>query len=332
VDAEEYAAGQAILVAAATAYVASFSKYFLPQGLSLRAWLDLLALLFPQVQQSRYLSAELGRRYYDFERASWHPTVERHDMFLEPYEFKDFVADMEPARKSMSVEDASPRAVEQVQIVTARAVQNGGRKQIINSVKSDERLDVEPYPERRRSIQEIQAENDDFFAALDREFRPPLEATNDAGKAVRGWARVATGRETCEFCLMLVSRGPVYESARTAGLNLGDSDAVEAIENDKDVNDAMNQWHPGCDCIVVPVFNNTKWEGAEAASNALDLWYQAARRAREELDENPDKQYYSFKEKRWKPTTHNREAINQLRSMVESGEISSSDWAALTAA
>ena len=334
-DAEEYAAAEAVIVAAAVAYVASFSKYFLPQGLSLRAWLDLLALLFPAVQQARYQSAELARVFYDSERLKWHPTVERHDMFLETYEFKDFVADMEPAREAMSVEDASPKAVEKALISTQRAVQNGGRKQIIKSVKLDVRLDEEPYPDEPdrddddslfKSIVDLL----DEFKREDEAERQELKPRNKEGKAVRGWARVATGRETCEFCLMLVSRGPVYESARSAGLNLSNTEAV--IANDKAINDAMTQWHVGCDCIVVPVFNKTKWEGAEAASNALDLWIQASRRARTVLDENPDKKYYSFKERRWKQTTHNREAINQLRSMVESGEISSSDWAALSAA
>ena len=331
-DAEEYAAAEAVIVAAAVAYVASFSKYFLPQGLSLRAWLDLLALLFPAVQQARYQSAELARVFYDSERLKWHPTVERHDMFLETYEFKDFVADMEPAREAMSVEDASPKAVEKALISTQRAVQNGGRKQIIKSVKLDERLDEEPYPDEPSRELTLEFQNN-LFDEIERELeqaRREQAPTNEKGKAVRGWARVATGRETCEFCLMLVSRGPVYQSARSAGLNLSNTEAV--IANDKAINDAMTQWHVGCDCIVVPVFNKTKWEGAEAASKASDLWIQASRRARTVLDENPDKKYYSFKERRWKQTTHNREAINQLRSMVESGEISSSDWAALSAA
>lgn len=33
----------------------------------------------------------------------------------------------------------------------------------------------------------------------------------------RKWARIASGSDTCKFCLMLSSRGPVYNSAKAAG-------------------------------------------------------------------------------------------------------------------
>lgn len=47
------------------------------------------------------------------------------------------------------------------------------------------------------------------------------------------WARVPTGEETCDFCIMLASRGPVYLSEESAG---GDPD----------------HYHPHCDCRIVP--------------------------------------------------------------------------------
>lgn len=46
------------------------------------------------------------------------------------------------------------------------------------------------------------------------------------------WARVPSGRETCEFCIMLASRGFVYDS------------------DSKDFHT-----HPGCDCRIVPQFS-----------------------------------------------------------------------------
>jgi len=342
---EQYALLQSYITAKATGYVGSFSKLFLSGGLDLRAWLDFLALLFPQVQQARLESAQLGRVFYDQQRSIWHPTVERHDVNLVEYEFKDFVADMEPARKSMSVEDSSPKAVEQVQITVARAVENGGRRQIIRAVSTDEVLDDEPYPEepvfepieertesRRISVQvqELieQLESESYYE--DDEYDEDEDEPVEYVKAVRGWARVATGKETCEFCLMLVSRGPVYTSAERAGLQMDNEEA--AIASNEEISAAMTQWHVGCDCIVVPVFNNTKWGGRDAQKRAEGLWVTAGKRATQELLDNPDKQYYSFKEKRWKKTTDNRETINQLRKMLESGEISSSDWSALTAA
>ena len=46
------------------------------------------------------------------------------------------------------------------------------------------------------------------------------------------WARVPRGSTTCRFCLMLASRGYVYESAEKAG--------------------RVDQFHTSCDCVIVP--------------------------------------------------------------------------------
>lgn len=51
------------------------------------------------------------------------------------------------------------------------------------------------------------------------------------------YARVPTGLETCEFCIMLASRGFVYHSTKSAG--------------------ALDHYHPNCDCRVVPGFGDT---------------------------------------------------------------------------
>jgi DNA-binding PadR family transcriptional regulator len=80
------------------------------------------------------------------------------------------------------------------------------------------------------------------------------------------------------------------------------------------------------------VFTNGEWVGADAADKALDYWIEAGKRATAELKANPNKKYYSFNEKRWLPTTDNRETINQLRQMIADGEVNSSDWAALQVA
>ena len=51
------------------------------------------------------------------------------------------------------------------------------------------------------------------------------------------FARVPTGEKTCDFCLMLASRGPVYLSEESAG--------------------AFTQFHAHCDCKVVPFFDSS---------------------------------------------------------------------------
>jgi len=50
------------------------------------------------------------------------------------------------------------------------------------------------------------------------------------------WARVPSGAETCAFCLMLASRGPVYLSEAAAGKQ------------------GMNAYHGDCDCVPTPIF------------------------------------------------------------------------------
>lgn len=51
------------------------------------------------------------------------------------------------------------------------------------------------------------------------------------------YARVPQGETTCDFCIMLASRGPVYYSEESAG--------------------AFAKFHPHCDCKVVPFFNTS---------------------------------------------------------------------------
>lgn len=138
---------------------------------------------------------------------------------------------------------------------------------------------------------------------------------------VKGWARVATGRETCAWCLMLVSRGPVYESAESSGLDLDDDTAQRMIAAGEDVSDNMQEWHTGCDCKVVPVFNVEQWPGKEASDRALDLWKDATREA-DRLIESGDA----------RTDNRNTETINALRRRIYHGDILSSDWSALSAA
>ena len=67
------------------------------------------------------------------------------------------------------------------------------------------------------------------------------------------YARVPTGAETCDFCLMLASRGFVYNSKSTA---------------------SMGHVHSGCDCRIV-----AGWDGMEVddydPSSIYDRWQDA---------------------------------------------------------
>ena len=120
-------------------------------------------------------------------------------------------------------------------------------------------------------------------------FRAVKEVENGGRRTIRnavdrdssavGWARVATGRETCGFCLMLVSRGPVYQSAESAGLNADATTALDILdENDAQAfNELMTRFHPNCDCKVVPVFDRMNWQGRDDYLAARDTWIEATK-------------------------------------------------------
>lgn len=90
-----------------------------------------------------------------------------------------------------------------------------------------------------------------------------------------GFARVATGRETCAFCLMLVSRGPVYKTELKGGAkHEGAADILETRNDfsDEELDDLMTRWHPGCDCKVVPVFDENNWVGYDDWKRMEKIW------------------------------------------------------------
>ncbi|QAY03710.1 capsid maturation protease [Mycobacterium phage Petp2012] len=153
-------------------------------------------------------------------------------------------------------------------------------------------------------------------------------------RVLRGWARVATGRETCAWCLMLISRGPTYVRAETAGLDLDTEHALELFENKDletyfaDISGEIKQWHTGCDCKVIPVFRNEDWFGKEAADRALDLWGDATKEA---IDLEDKGLVHKSGKKKGQPFTRNELAINALRRRLERGEISAQQYAALAA-
>ncbi|SLJ76567.1 Uncharacterised protein [Mycobacteroides abscessus subsp. abscessus] len=97
------------------------------------------------------------------------PDLPRHDRFIENYEFSDFVFDMEPVRRDLMEMKSSRDAVEHIALRAVRSVENGARRQIIQAVESDTDLADELSEEDLRK----------------------------KSRRVQGWARVATGRETC---------------------------------------------------------------------------------------------------------------------------------------
>lgn len=298
-NAEEYAAAVAEIANEIVQMVLEFGKFFTRQALTRRDWYTLLTLLFPQIRDRRYDVARLAREFYDSQRLdNGFPATPRH---LETYDFERFVAAMEPARVKMSQEDSPVDAATTLALRAVREVENAGRQQIIHAVQEN-----------------AQADNP------------------TGGRLLRGWARVATGAETCAWCLMLVSRGPVYLDASTAGLDLDSDHALhmwhskESIDQySMDIDDLMEQWHDGCDCKVVPVFKNEGWFGQEAEHRALELWKEATREAKRLRRDGAS--IHTHGKDKGEELTFNQEALNALRRKLSRGEINPYDYAALAA-
>ena len=134
---------------------------------------------------------------------------------------------------------------------------------------------------------------------------------------VVGWARVATGDETCAWCMMLVSRGPVYYSADSAGSMLVSQEWLNEVSEGADAVLPMNEWHTGCDCTVMPVYDENDWPGKSDADEALEKWKDAA----ENFVHDPNKKYRVLNRdgKTYRSVTLNssqarqRETLNNLR-------------------
>ncbi|QBJ00203.1 capsid maturation protease [Mycobacterium phage Pharaoh] len=147
---------------------------------------------------------------------------------------------------------------------------------------------------------------------------------NDPERIVQGWARVATGRETCAWCLMLISRGPEYIDARGAGINLDNQTVLDLWDEAgwdpekfrEDTKDEVEQWHAGCDCLAFPVFDRNNWPGLVAQKRALQLWIDAGKEASKLIDSG-----------KARSENMNRETLNALRRRLDSGEISIPSYA-----
>lgn len=92
--------------------------------------------------------------------------------------------------------------------------------------------------------------------------REGMIAMVQADEKALGWARVARGGETCPFCLLLVSRGPVYKSEGSGAFRS----------------------HSACDCIAVPVYDRNNWPGREQYLAAERLYIEATSGERDKLN------------------------------------------------
>lgn len=151
------------------------------------------------------------------------------------------------------------RAVQATALHFQRHVEQAARDLVVDAV-DPELTELE----RARSFGRFSI--DEFVA-----YEPPAEPDDAEGQLQRGqpigWARVPSGAESCPFCVMLASRGAVYQSKETAA----------AFKHE------TKQGHNACDCRIVPVWNKNHWEGKEQANALYEKWLEVANR-----EEHPD--------------------------------------------
>lgn len=284
-QADEYERAIAAAVLPAIALAHNLLSAIRPNPMTESDWIAFLQAVFGTVREQGRQASQIARMFYDAERQRQIPGVPFRPVNLVGMSFERFVREMEPARDIVSKPDFSP------ELVTARiskTVENSARRTIIRAVE-DPDPDLDPILD---SQEEPEPEPE-----LPPELREPPRRRQPT-QLIRGWARVPTGRETCGFCWMLASRGPVYRSSGTAGAR-GTQQSVVMKTADGSFGKAdMNQWHPNCDCKVVPVFRLDEWDGKDKYEAAKKLW------------EDEIKGRYS-----------GRDALNAFRRLVEGGAL-----------
>lgn len=140
---------------------------------------------------------------------------------------------------------------------------------------------------------------DDNRESREKTSKAEPDSTKPGGK-VLGWARVLTGAESCAFCAMLASRGPVYSEdtvvttgkpreVRPRQVHYRNSDATGGHTYVSGSRREGEKYHDHCDCIAVLVVKGVPWNGEQQYHDLKDLWDDATfQPTQEELDAGLD--------------------------------------------
>lgn len=274
------------------AYSEEFLSNFIGSVLTPPLWMQIIEFLFTVAKPTSVEVAKLARLFYDSERARVLPEAPRHDIFLADMSFDVFSRDMQGIENVRVGEMITKDTIDKINLRMARSVENTGRWTIMKAVETPdpwfEAADDESWmPEEGFSSRTLSRE----------ELRNLRKDLNRRKNGVQGWARVPTGNETCAFCLVMCSRGAVYRDAKSAGSRV---DSEEALRLQRaglfTPEDHMTQWHTGCDCKVVPVWDLDDWPGMERADALYRMWSKATK------------------------NTYGKESMRAFRRMIESGE------------
>ena len=348
---EQYAAEQKAAVMAAVAAAGTAAGMAGAKIVNFTVWMRFLRLVFDAVMSGRSRAAWSARNFFDLERERA-TGLPRLDVPLLPdYQFDWFVRDMKPAydtivrqvavvreQAKQGVAVPPPRVESTVRVAVAKIVADAGRDEMVQAVEADAAVTAEVKKRKKaeKKRDRITPKDNDFIKEMKEILEGGQEmvelptwggntrrvpATNldnyDEPPDVVGWARVATGDETCAWCMMLVSRGPVYYSVDSAGSMLVSQEWLNEVSEGADAVLPMNEWHTGCDCTVMPVYDENDWPGKSDADEALEKWKDAA----ENFVHDPNKKYRVLNRdgKTYRSVTLNssqarqRETLNNLR-------------------
>lgn len=236
----QYNQAEQITLAQAVAFAILYFQVWQEEEVSDTQWYSLVQLLFPYVKEFRDTSSRNARRYYDGERSRF---LFKRVLNAVINKVKSFgrtpipePAEDEPERHPVNLANYRPEwlqeALEPVREKFKEQTTSDADVRHAAAIVGNEALNG-----GRRTV--MQAVPDD-----------PLKPK---------WARVQGGNESCAFCWMLISRGPVYRSEQTALGNQGG-------------------FHPNCDCRVVPVFDEkADWPGKDDWRAAEDLWKESTK-------------------------------------------------------
>jgi hypothetical protein len=145
--------------------------------------------------------------------------------------------------------------------------------------------DMDPIRERMPRYQTQEAAVQDMVGQIVKTVesgaRRTLLRAVDSDPEAQGWARYDPRPPTCAFCTMMISRGPVYNSAKSGG-GPKDNETMESLWRDNNtaaMNELMNRWHPKCTCIVIPVYDED-YESKEQEDAALVIYLKARKLAK----------------------------------------------------
>lgn len=168
------------------------------------------------------------------------------------------------ARVTVDVTEENRRDPQVVKVVTARLEAAAERHARMPSREAlTDALEATPIVPLRASPDE---DPEADFVWDDDDLLSP-EDVNAGRAAVIGWARVLTGTESCPWCAMLASRGPVFNSERDALYITSRSERFDSRE--------LKKYHDNCDCEIVMVREGVDWNGREQYEALEQLWIES---------------------------------------------------------